>query len=72
MKDTDLHSGPEPGNRKQGIESLWEAAVAEECSQVFVFLGGRIILQDHPPLVGCVSIGRLAEFALVQPKLLVN
>lgn len=65
MEDPDLHSGPQPGNREQGIESLGEAAVAEECSQVFVFLGGRIILQDGPPLVSSLSIGRLVEMALI-------
>jgi hypothetical protein len=72
MEDADLHSGPEPGNRKQGIESLWEAAVAEECTEVFVFLGGWIILQDCPPPVGRVSIGRLVECPFVQAKLLIN
>lgn len=46
--------------------------MAEECSQVLVLLGGWVVLQDGPPLVGRIAIGRLVESPFVQPNLLVD
>lgn len=72
MQHAQLHFGPKPRNKEQGIECCRETGMLKKGPEIYMLLTLGVVSEDGPPKCLRIFVRRMAQLSLIEPNSFVD